>query len=44
MKAAIYTRISSGVGTALGVARQEEDRRTLSGLPEILHVTLGQPG
>ena len=30
MKAAIYTRISSDVGTALGVARQEEDCRALA--------------
>jgi site-specific DNA recombinase len=30
MKAAIYTRISSDVGTALGVARQEEDCRRLA--------------
>jgi DNA invertase Pin-like site-specific DNA recombinase len=30
MRAAIYTRISSDAGTALGVARQEQDCRTLA--------------
>jgi site-specific DNA recombinase len=30
MRAAIYTRISSDSGTALGIARQEQDCRALA--------------